>query len=169
MDEGIHDRMKVGHIKWGDARVFGEDSDIRRKLSDEKAIERFVKVWREKLAEEVDQAPQITRDEAEELLEEKFKPFATEGFSYRQFSLHHVPFVARITMGGVCDQLWALGVHRDNTRLCMHFNTIRDKERFDLIARRFGWESKVLALRLCTDFMQKVERFDESPSDVESE
>lgn len=165
MDESINDRIKVGHIKWGDARVFGEDSDVRRKLSEEECIERFGQVWTEKLAGEVEQAPQITREEAEELLEEKFKSFATAGYKYRQFSLHHVPFVARVTMGGCCDQLWALGAHRDNTRLCMHFDTIRDKQRFDSIARRFGWEPKVLALRLCTDFIQKVERFADSDSD----
>lgn len=158
MDENVHDRMKVGHIKWGDARVFGEDSDIRRKLSDNDAVKRFDEVWRTKLASEVASSPEITRDEAEELLEEKFKSYATAGYSFRQFSLHHVPFIARVTQGGVCDQLWALGAHRDNTRLCLHFDTIADKEQFDSIARRFGWEPKVLALRLCKDFVNKIER-----------
>jgi hypothetical protein len=30
--ESIHSKLKVGNIKFGGARVFGEDSDIRRKL-----------------------------------------------------------------------------------------------------------------------------------------
>lgn len=162
MNESIHERMKVSHIKWGDARVFGEDSDVRRKLEDSDAVARFSDVWKNKLSGEVEDAPEITREEAEELLEEKLKSFAIVGYTYRQFSLHHVPFIARVTAGNECDQLWALGKHRDNTRLCMHFDTIRDKERFDEIARRFGWNPKVLALRLCTDFMHKVERFPDS-------
>ncbi len=157
MQEAIHERIKIGSIKWGDARIFGEDSDVRRKLPDAECIERFAEVWKSKLASEVEQAPEITLEEAKELLEEKFKPFATAGYTYRQFLLHQVPFVCRVTTGGACDQLWALGAHRDNTRLCMHFNTIDDKDRFDAIAKRFGWSPKVLALRLCTDFMQKIE------------
>ena len=166
MQEDIHERIKIGSIKWGDARIFGEDSDVRRKLPDAECIERFATVWETTLAPEVAQAPEITQEEAKELLEEKFKPFATAGYKYRQFLLHQVPFVCRVTIGGVCDQLWALGAHRDNTRLCMHFNTIKDKERFDAIAKRFGWEPKVLALRLCTDFMQKIERFGDPDSDA---
>ncbi len=92
--------IKVGYIRWGDARVFGEDSDIRRKLREEECIKRFGQVWTEKLSDEVEHAPEITREEAEELLEERFKSLATAGYTYRQFSLHQVPFVARVTMGG---------------------------------------------------------------------
>jgi hypothetical protein len=66
-----------------------------------------------------------------------------------------VPFVARITGGGYCDQLWALGAHRDNTRLCVNFDTIADRERFDQIAGKLGWPPKMLGLRLLTDLMEK--------------
>jgi hypothetical protein len=155
--ESIHPRMKVGSIKFGDARVFGEDSDIRRKLSDESAIARFGELWASTLAAEVESAPKITREQAEELLEEKLKSYATAGYTYRQFLLHNEPFIARITGGGYCDQLWALGAHRDNTRLCVNFETIADRERFEEIAGNLGWHPKVLGLRLLTDFMQKFD------------
>ena len=104
--ESIHPKMKGGSIKFGDARVFGEDSDVRRKLSDEVAIARFGELWSSTLAAEVESAPEITREQAEELLEEKFKTYATAGFAYRQFLFRNVPFVVRITSGGYCDQLW---------------------------------------------------------------
>jgi hypothetical protein len=159
--ESIHPRMKIGSIKYGDARVFGEDSDVRRKLGDEAAISRFEELWAAKLASEVENAPQITREQAEELLEEKMKSYAVDGYRYRQFLLHNVPFVARITGGGQCDQLWALGAHRDNTRLCVNFETIADRERFEEIAAKLGWHPRALGLRLLTDFMQK---FDQSGS-----
>lgn len=109
LSESINVKMKIGHIKWGDARVFGEDSDVRKKLSDEECTRRFSELWASKLAQEVEDAPEITREEAEEMLEEKFRGYAVAGYVYRQFSLHHVPFVARITAGGFCDQLWPLG------------------------------------------------------------
>ena len=50
---------------------------------------------------------------------------------------------------------WALGAHRDNTRLCVHFDTIADRDRFEQIAKELGWSSKVLGVRLLTDFMEK--------------
>jgi hypothetical protein len=149
--------MKVGCIKYGDARVFGEDSDVRRKLGDEAAIARFAELWSTKLAAEVEKAPEITREQAEELLEEKLKSYATAGYVYREFLLHNVPFVARITGGGYCDQLWALGAHRDNTRLCVNFETIADRQRFEEIAGRLRFQPKVLGLRLLTDFMDKFD------------
>ncbi len=153
--ESIHPKMKIGSIKFGDARVFGEDSDVRRKLADEAAIARFGELWLSTLAPEVEKAPEITREQAEELLEEKFKSYVAAGYAYRQFLLHNVPFVVRITANGHCDQLWALGAHRDNTRLCVYFETIADRERFEAIARRLGWQSKVLGLSLLMDFMKK--------------
>jgi hypothetical protein len=149
--------MKIGSIKFGDARVFGEDSDIRRKLSDEDAIARFGALWSSTLAAQVESAPEITREQAEELLEGKLKTYAAAGYTYRQFLFHNVPFVSRITGRGYCDQLWALGAHRDNTRLCVNFETIADRERFDEIAAKLGWHPKVLGLRLLPDFMQKFE------------
>ena len=155
LQESVHRRMKIGSIKFGDARVFGEDSDIRRKLDDDAAVKRFDELWKSTLAAEVETAPLITREQAEELLEEKLKSYAIDGYTYRQFVLDNVPFVARITGGGWCDQLWALGAHRDNTRLCVHFDTIADRQRFEKISSQLGWNSKVLALRLLIDFMQK--------------
>lgn len=154
----IRNEQKAGHIRFGDARVFGEDSDIRRKLEDLEAIARFGDLWKSLLSAHVESAPEITREEAEEMLESKLKRFAEVGFTYRQFSLHQVPFVARITGGGYCDQLWALGAHRDNTRLCVYFDTNADRERFEEISKQLGWNAKALGLRLLTDFMQKFPR-----------
>jgi hypothetical protein len=159
IQESLHSKMKVSHIKYGDARVFGEDSDVRKKLSDEECAARFTDLWNESLSTEVETAQIITREEAEEMLETKFRPYAVIGFEYRQFSLYHVPFIARITPGGYCDQLWALGVHRDNTRLCVHFGTIRERERFEEIAKQYGWEPRDLGLSLMLDFMKKIDRF----------
>jgi hypothetical protein len=155
MSESIRNEQKASSIRFGDARVFGEDSDVRRKLTDSDAIVRFEELWSGTLSAHVESAPEITRDEAEEMLEQKLKSFAVMGYKYRQFSLHQVPFIARITGGGSCDQLWALGAHRDNTRLCVHFDTIAERDRFEQIAKELGWSSKVLGVRLLTDFMEK--------------
>lgn len=160
LSEQVHPRMKISAIKYGDARVFGEDSDVRRKLDDETAIARFCELWQTTLAPEVEAAPEITREQAEELLEEKLKNYALIGYQYRQFLFRNVPFVVRINGAGICDQLWALGAHRDNTRLCVHFETIRDRERFEEIAKHLGWNSHVLGLRLMMDFMEKVDNTD---------
>ena len=38
--ESIHKAMKLSHIKWGDADVFGEDSDKRRYMSESECLMR---------------------------------------------------------------------------------------------------------------------------------
>ena len=160
--ESINSRWKQILARTGDARVFGERSDVRRKMEDQEALTHFSEVWRSKLEQEVRGAPIISAAEAKELLEGKQRDYAIEGHQFRQFLLHSVPFVVRLnkeaTDEGTCDQLWPLGIHRDNTRLCMYFETIEEKERFEHIAARLGREPKVLALKLATDFMDKFPR-----------
>jgi hypothetical protein len=159
IQENINPNWKRVLARGGDARVFGERSDVRRHMDDEEAVAHFDKVWAEKLEEEVRRAPVISAAEAKELLEGKQRDFALEEHQFRQFLLHSVPFVVRLNNGatdvGTCDQLWPLGAHRDNTRLCMYFNTIEDKQRFDQIAGRLNFDSRVLALKLAMDFMAK--------------
>lgn len=157
MPELIHPKQKLNHIRYGDARVFGEDSGERRKLEESAAIQRFGELWESLLSTNVECAPEITREEAEEMLEQKLKSFVLTDYTYRLFSLYHIPFIARVTAGGNCDQLWALGTHRDNTRLCVYFESNEARERFDEIAKKLGWEPKALGLQLLTDFTQKFE------------
>ena len=98
------------------------------KLGDEAAIARFGELWSSKLAAEVERAPEITREQAEELLEGKLKTYATAGYIYRQscsITCHLLPgsrVVDIVTSFGHSD-------HRDNTRLCVNFETIADRQR----------------------------------------
>ena len=151
----INRSQKISHIKWGDAGVFGADSGERRKLADDAAVKRFNEVWEATLSANVDAALSISREDAEEMLEDKLKAYAKPGYTYRQFSLFHVPFIVRVTSGGMCDQLWAIGTHRDNTRLCVRFDSNDELKRFEGIAAKLNWNEKQLALRLLRDFMDK--------------
>jgi hypothetical protein len=159
INDNIHPLWKMRLARSGDARVFGEQSDVRRKMDDEGALRHFADVWQSKLEPEIRRAPVIPTTEAVELLEGKQREYAIDGYQYRQFSLDSVIFIARLNDGatenGNCDQLWPLGAHRDNTRLCMYFDTVDDRERFEEIARELGWDPKTLALSLATDFMIK--------------
>ncbi len=132
IEENIYTKSKIYHVKGGDARVFGDDSDVRRKMTEAQAVERFATIWQNILEPEIRKAPTITSEEAEELLEGKQKEYVIDGFQFRQFSLNSVVFIARLKLetkeDGVCDQLWSLGVHRDNTRLCIYFSTIEDNK-----------------------------------------
>lgn len=154
-----HASSKLHHIRRGDARVFGEDSDIRRRLNDKEATNRFGEVWKSILEPEIRTAPKITVEDAKELLEGKQQDYAIAGFQFRQFSIQAAVFVARLnkdaTKEGVCDQLWSIGMHRDNTRLCMYFNTVEEKDQFVVIAKQLGWKPQELALQLVMDFAAK--------------
>lgn len=161
MDEMIPAWQKSSQMKRGDARVFGEDSGARRKLTDEEAIAQFEALWASKLSAEVDAAPEITMEEAAEMLENAtLKSHVKPGYTYRQFSLYHVPFIVRITLGGVCDQFWNIGMHRDNTRLCVYFDSNEELKRFEAVAALTMFEPKQLALSLLRDFMNKFPKGD---------
>ncbi|MBP0017762.1 MAG: hypothetical protein J7647_09405 [Cyanobacteria bacterium SBLK] len=157
MKENINEKIKLSHIRGGDALIFGKDSDVRRKLSDTDALKRFSEIW-PSFEPEIENAPEITQEEAKELLEERYCSFVQSQYSFKQFSLNQVPFVVRITREGVCDQLWSLGAHRDPTRLCIYFEKIEDKKKFDAIANQLQWDSQKLARQLCIDFMQKIQQ-----------
>ena len=159
IEENIYPNWKLYLAREGDARVFGEQSDVRRQMDDPTALRHFAEVWNDVLEPELRGAPEITIEEAAELVEGKQREYVRSGHQYRWFSLYSVPFIAWLNSNadedGTCDQLWPLGVHRDNTRLCMHFASIPDKERFDRLARRLGWKPKELVLKFVTDFMNK--------------
>lgn len=161
----ITEQMPISSKKYlvtgGDARVFGEDADLRRKMSTDELQERFSKVWSTVLEPQVRSAPIISLPEARELLQGKPLQYVVAGYQYRAFSIHSAVFVARLnesaTTNGSCDQLWALGAHRDPTRLCLYFGSITEKTKFDDLARALGYEPKELALALVSDFAKKLE------------
>ena len=165
ISESINPNWKTTLARTGDARVFGEHSDVRRKMDHQTALQHFAEVWQSTLEPEVRKAPVITTAEAKELLEGKQRDYAVEG--YRQFSLYSVVCVPRLNHGaaeeGNCDQLWPLGAHRDNTRLCVYIETVADKRRFEQIARELHWEPKKLALQLTMDFIRKFPTHDGTP------
>jgi hypothetical protein len=159
--EKIHPKLKLGHVRKGDADVFGDDSDRRRSMDDEECLSRFAEVWRVTLEPEIRKAPIVTAEDAREMLESKLHGYVEEGAEFRQFSLHFVPFLARLTRRSgelVCDQLWSLGKHKDNTRLSVYFRTIDLRERFESVSQRLGWDSSKLAEKILVDFMNTVDR-----------
>lgn len=163
--ESINLAIKENHIKWGDADVFGEDSDVRRKLLREACIERFAQVWKKTLEPEVRQASPISIQEARERLKSnshQLEGYVQAEYQFRQFELYSVPFLARLSEepnGDLnCDQLWSLGKRKDNTRLSIYFETNELRQRFDRIAKYLGWSnSKELAEKILCDFMNSVD------------
>lgn len=159
--EKIHPKMKKSLVAWGDARVFGNDADVRRRMSDDAVLRRFSEVWAKTLERSIRDAPTIGLAEAMELLQERYASYVKEGFQYRQLSIDSAVFVARLNEGaerdGTCDQLWPIGAHRDPTRLCVHFDTVEEKELFDRTARQLSWAPQSLALSLLMDFLRKFD------------
>ena len=163
--EQLLESWKKWLARGGDAKVFGEDSDFRKHMSDEKALRRFSKVWKETLEPAIQRAEHIPLEKVISSVDDKQKKYALKPFQYRQFSIDSAVFIVRLNEGakasGVCSQLWPLGAHRDNTRLCIHFNTVAEKEFFDSLAKNLGWTKPAkLALQLVTDFMSKFPDYD---------
>lgn len=159
IEENIHLSLKRSLIRYGDAEIFGEDSHVRRKMTDTEITNRFAEIWNEVLEPEVRKAKTVTLEHAREMLDEKVHGYAKEGYQYREFSTDLVAFVARLnpeaTENGRCTQLWSLGAHRDPTRLCIFFESPSDRMQFDSVAKRLQIDAKKLAVDLAYDFMRK--------------
>src|SRR6478736_851172 len=156
--EMLNQKSKAYLVHGGDARVFGEDADLRRKFNDTKINKRFKQVWEETIAPGLDGGQTVTADEAKELLGDRRAEFVKPGFEYRQFSVDTAAFLARLSVvpnSPTCDQLWPLGAHRDPTRLCVHFERVEDLANFSSLARSLKTEPKKLLLELAVDFMNK--------------
>lgn len=169
IEDRIHLALKKSLVKYGDAEIFGEDSHVRRAMSEDEIVERFVKIWREVLEPEIRCAKAITLEHAREMLDERVHRYVVEGYQYREFSTDLVAFVARLnpeaTKDGNCTQLWSLGAHRDPTRLCMFFNSPDDRKQFEVVAKNIQLEAKKLATELAYDFMRKFPSFRPKDSD----
>lgn len=157
--EKILSKVKAFHVTGGDSRVFGEDAAERRKMGPQQVGERFAQVWRDLLEPQIRVAPEITLDEARDLLDGKFLEYALPGYQYRQISIDSALFLVRLNreadQNGACDQLWSLGAHRDPTRLCLFFEAAEAKARFVAIAHKLSWKPQDLALQLLVDFVKK--------------
>jgi hypothetical protein len=166
--EMTNDEGKVFHVRTGDAGIFGEDSDVRRKMTPPDCVNRFREIWSTKLENAVEEAQIITFEEASELLNDNRRLRLLSDWEQRQFSLLNVPFIAqvkKISEGHyACNALWVLGRHRDNTRLSVYFDTVAQRERFEAISRRLSWESRELAKKILDDFMDSVDRRPVGPS-----
>ncbi len=160
--EDLNRNWKITLARGGDASVFGAESDVRRRMDEEDALRHFGTVWEAKLEPELRKAPPISTAQAKKLVKENQQNYAVDGYQYRQFSLDSAVFVARLNQhaseDGRCDQLWPLGVLRDNTRLSMYFEEVAHRERFEQLAHGFFRQKpEELALSLAMDFLRKFE------------
>jgi hypothetical protein len=156
--ENLSARSKEFLVRGGDARVFGDDTDARRKFSDDEVVERFRNVWHDTIAPNLREAPIVTPEEARELVGESRARFVQAGYVFRQFTVDTAAFVARLTTPDAdaeCDQLWSIGGHQDPTRLCVYFEKVEHLERFSDIARDLGHGPRDLLLELAMDFLYK--------------
>jgi hypothetical protein len=147
--------------RFGDADIFGSDSDVRKKMDIDEATSRFDSVWQTNLGREVHGAQIVTYEEACKLLKQNVLHFLLTTCEQRQFVLQGVPFIAQVKKHAdgsyECNQLWSLGKHQDNTRLSVYFETVELRERFERISKKLGWESTGLAEHLLYSFMEAVD------------
>lgn len=157
---------KAFHIRGGDALVFGDDSDVRWKLSATNDVAeinaRFQTVWEQKLESKIRQGTVLSTDEARnrvvssfpEEKQENVVGFFKSTFLYREIVVEGVMFVCRLTKDGrTCDQIWPVSKHRDWSRLSVHFPTIPDLQAFKAVARAQQRDPDELAAEILCAFI----------------
>jgi hypothetical protein len=142
----------------GPVSVFGRDVDTREALEDNDAVRLFDSVWDNLLKEEVKNAPICSIDIVLERLFEKARSRVNKSAEHREFRVKSCLFIAQLPCYEECDELWLISSSNPDPRtLYIKFHTVPEREKFEKLAQRLGWDDQELGLQLVRDFMQKFD------------
>lgn len=151
------------HAKYGYNKVFGNDVDTRKSMTEPQLIERFDQVWERVLLAAVQKADICDAENARRKLKPDQQGFVDDEQEQREFWLEEGLFVAQLlpqdNQESELTQLWFVrSSNVDPRTLFITFETVAERERFREIASQLGWQDSDLGEKLLTDFMNTVSR-----------
>jgi hypothetical protein len=167
MITSVKEQVKIFNARFGYNRVFGLDVDERKAFSEPQAIERFDKVWEDRLHDAVEHAEQISADDARGLLKKtKSAGFVRDDEQQRRFWLESGLFIAQLKDIGdkssELTQLWFIPSSNPDPRtLYVTFESVEVKQAFCDVAHETGWEPEELGKHLLLQFMETIRHLKE--------
>lgn len=156
------DLLKTYHARLGYNKVFGMDVDEREVMSREQLLQRFDKVWTERLHGAIRKAPICSVEDVKHRLKRKQLEYLSEDQEHREFWLESGLFVAQLRQTPSeyeLTQLWYIPSSDQDPRvLFIRFDTVAMKKTIDETAQKLGWVPEEMARNIILDFVETVQR-----------
>jgi hypothetical protein len=151
--------QKIHLARFGYHPLFGNDVDIREKMSGEEALHRFDNVWERELRNALLEADRCDPEDALRKLPQKEKPYFVKTQEHREFICRDGLFVAQLkhltSEMYELTQLWFIrSSNVDPRTLFIKFGTVSERSRFRELAERLGWDDYDLGKQILLDFME---------------
>lgn len=164
-------RLKIYHAKYGYNKLFGNDVDTRKQMSDPELIERFDDVWSRDLRPAVMTAERCDIEDARRKLKPDQQIYVKEDEEQREFWLEGGLFVAQLKSLGEAKELTQLWFIRssnvDPRTLFITFETLALREQFSKLANSLGWRDVELGEKLLIDFMETGNSTEKTSKEVD--
>ncbi|MDB5339504.1 MAG: hypothetical protein JWN70_5123 [Planctomycetaceae bacterium] len=162
----VSEDVKRNLARFGPNKLFGDDVDERKKLTDEQEIALFDRVWKAKLEAAIQSAERCDSDEAKQRLtfsQQQYFRASQEHRSFRMQQLNAEFVVQLLPSEGnnfkdtyELTQLWRVSSSDTHPKtLFVTFDTVEQREQFKHLAGRLGIKDVDLGLHLVMDFMTK--------------
>jgi hypothetical protein len=158
MNNAIHPNQKQYFVKKGKNHVFGTDFARRESMQGGEAEKLFDKTWEEQIKPELVNGPLIDADDVRLRVPEANRGYVNANSEHREFRLSGSLWIAQIT-NGENDQLWIVPNKAYDTRsITATFKTQQQRDDFDRLAGKHGFEPQEYATRILTAYISIHQR-----------
>lgn len=146
----------------GPVKVFGENVDERKRMSEEQAQRLFDERWKAVILPAMLGGRETSHESARMRLHEASLPYLRHGQLLWEFDVQGLDFIAQIDTQASPErltQLWSVtSIDKNPKLLRVVFDTVEERKRFGELSASLGWKDEELGLALVRDFMQKHHR-----------
>lgn len=158
----VSENTKQLLAKLGPNKLFGDDVDQRKKLSNIDAELLFDRVWKNTLEHEVRAGDQCDSNDAKSRLTPTQQQYFDSTQEHRSFRMQalNAEFIAQLYCHSIDEyemtQLWRVSSSDTHPKtLFVTFATVEEREKFRKLATNLGIKDDDLGLQLILDFMKK--------------
>lgn len=150
MKNAINPNQKHYFVKKGKNHVFGTDFAARKSMSRTAAEELFDKTWEERIKPAIVNGLLVDANNLRLRVPDTNHSYINTGSEHREFNLSGSNWIAQIT-NDANDQLWIIPNKAYDTRsITATFNTQSQKDEFDRLAAKHGFDPQEYARRVLT-------------------
>ncbi|MRG96121.1 hypothetical protein [Polyangium spumosum] len=149
-------RQKIYFIRPSRYHVFGTNFEKRDMMSDDEAVCCFDDTWDATIRQAIIHGDPVEYEDVLGLIPEHSRPFCHHDHEHRRFRILGTVFVAQLKKRGdnySHNQMWPVPAKNYDTRtLFLTFATQAERDDWDLLAARLGYDSEELGLRVLHGF-----------------
>lgn len=154
----IDDVDKVRIARYGANKIFVIHYDDRKIMDDKELIELFDRAWSNGLNIRIQRAEIIQPEEVERRLLDRYHTYINHEQEHRSFHYSKTEFIVQLEKFSSKEyrltQLWRVASSDSHPKtLFINFDSIEEKEQFDELANKLGFDAEKLGIILIRNFV----------------